>query len=103
MMPQRITSRTQEIFNDALAQPTDRRSDFLAEACRGDEQLLRRIKELLDAYETVRTTRAQNPPESDAAGLGFDPGVLQSRGERYEEIALVGVGGMGIVFRARDR
>jgi len=102
-MPQRITSRTQEIFNDALARPTERRSAFLAEACGGNEELHRSVKELLDAYEAVRTTRAQNLPDSEAPGLGLDAGVLQSLGERYEDIALVGIGGMGVVFRARDR
>ncbi|MFN7992731.1 MAG: serine/threonine-protein kinase [Bryobacteraceae bacterium] len=103
MMPQRMTSRTQDVFNDALAQPAERRSAFLAEACRNDEQLLRSLKELLAAYEAVRTTQARDISESEPVGPGLDPGVLQSLGERYEDIALVGVGGMGIVFRARDR
>ncbi len=93
--------RITTLFQDALTRTPNERSAFIAKACAGDEELLRRLNELLDAYAGVETS-AQSSDEN-ATPLTFDPEVLTALSERYEDLTFIGSGGMGIVFRAHDR
>jgi WD40 repeat protein len=93
--------RITTLFHDALTRTPDERSAFLAKACAGDDELLRRLNELLDAYAGVET--AARSSDEGATPLMFDPEVLTALGERYEDLTFIGSGGMGIVFRAHDR
>jgi eukaryotic-like serine/threonine-protein kinase len=93
-----------DLFQSAAERAPKERAAFLHEACHGDEGLFREVESLLASYE-----RAENFIESPAFEVA--PELLNNEmaealvGEliRYYRIeSLIGVGGMGEVYLARD-
>jgi serine/threonine protein kinase len=100
-MEQERNIRIAELFNEALTLEPTRRSSFLRHQCTSDEELYRRVNDLLSAYAEVKTL---GPISQMSGSLELlDSTTLLALGERYEGIRLIGHGGMGIVFRAHDR
>jgi hypothetical protein len=66
----------------------------LNRACASDESVRREVESLLSADEQARSSFLQSPAE---AGLAKGSGLRD-----YEIQSLLGVGGMGEVYRARD-
>jgi hypothetical protein len=107
----RVTSpdRWQQVellYHEALARDGDERMAFLREACAGDEALRREVESLLayadDAHEfmAVPAIEAMAP-----AAIELDQMAKPLAGQRlgrYEIGSLLGAGGMGEVYRARD-
>jgi hypothetical protein len=93
-------SRTAELFYEALALEPDQQSAFLKESCADDADLFRKLRDLLDSYAEVKTS--EEIPAKPATQL-LDSDTLIALAERYEDIRLVGHGGMGVVLRAHDR
>ena len=92
-------TRVEELFHGALERAPAEREAFLAEACGGDEALRREVLSLLAEERSAEHLMAQ-PASSDATQR-----VAVVRGTRlgpYEVTDLVGAGGMGEVYRARD-
>ncbi len=97
----RLVSR---IYYDALARDAGERASFLSEACRDDEALRREVESLLG-----ESASAENFLEKPALAMASapvnrpaEPILTGQRVGVYEVLDLIGVGGMGNVYRARD-
>lgn len=86
-------SRVKDVFNAALAEDPRTRRAFVIEASRGDEAIRSEVERLLDA-----DTAAADFIEFPAADTLVHGRVIG----HYEIVRLLGTGGMGRVYAARD-
>ena len=93
-----------DLFQSATECPPEKRAAFLDQACHGDEGLCREVESLLASYE-----RAENFIESPAFEVAPElltddkAGALVGESIGHYRIeSLIGVGGMGEVYLARD-
>jgi len=88
--------RIGNVLHEALELPQGLRGAFLDRACSGDINLRREVESLLASSDDVRSSFLQSPPTAGAAL------AIGSKLGSYEIVSLLGVGGMGEVYRARD-
>ena len=100
----------ESLYRAALKRERGQREAFLAEACSGDEELRREVESLL-AYDERAERFLEIPAmELEAKCMAGDPAsrganLALTAGQRLgslEITALIGRGGMGEVYRARD-
>jgi serine/threonine protein kinase/Tol biopolymer transport system component len=88
--------KVREVLHEALQLPPEQRPAFVDRTCSADHDLRQEVELLLAANEQAPSSFLQSPL---AARVTLAQGT---RVDEYEIEALVGSGGMGEVYRARD-
>ena len=103
MKPERW-QQIDKLLEAALEREEGERSAFLKEACAGDESLHKEVESLLAADKQAENLIEAPAVEMVAEGFAADQvGSLEGRQMgSYKILSLLGAGGMGEVYRARD-
>jgi Tol biopolymer transport system component len=101
MKPDR-QSQISDLYNAAQKRTPEERSEFLKQACDGDETLRQEVESLL-RYESAAAAFLEAGAVQMIAGVvaSGTPAVNRQLGP-YTIVSPLGVGGMGEVYRARD-
>lgn len=103
MTPERW-QKINEVFQSAVELDSVEQEDFLKKACADDESLRQQVETLLAANADAGTFIAGNAA-NDVAHLltnETEPNLIGETLEHYEIISILGTGGMGKVYLAKD-
>ena len=96
--------RITDIYHATIARPPEERASFLGDECHGDESLRKQVEAMVKSHE-----RSGNFIESPAFAVAPELLIDEPTGDligqsigHYRIESLIGVGGMGEVYLARD-
>jgi len=103
MKPERW-QEIEQLYHSALKREASQRAAFLKEACAGDEALRREVESLLACQAQAESFIEAPVLEVAAKVLADDQGdsLIGRQVGAYQILSLLGAGGMGEVYRARD-
>jgi len=103
-MTPELWARLNPLFNAAVEMPPDEQNAFIANACRGDEELRKELQALVDAHARQEATTDKVAEGLKAlinkATARYRPGDIVHG--RFRIVRLLGSGGMGEVYEAFD-
>ncbi len=103
MQPERW-AKIEKLYHEALELEPDQRAAFLDKACTENTELRAEVEKLISSHEAG--TLIQEPALEVAARMAAKDSVQLKAGQvitSYEILDRIGVGGMGEVYRARDK
>src|SRR2546425_3640876 len=103
MTPQRFQQISQ-IYQATLEREPEQRSAFLQQSCGGDPNLRQEVESLLASEKSAEAFFSSKGMKEKAKRLGGKPSqsLVGRTLDNYQVLSLLGVGGMGEVYRARD-
>ncbi len=95
-------AQVEELFHAVIALAPAERAAFLAQTSGADEEVRRAVERLLRGHE--RAADFLDAPVWEAAALSGEPvgALIGQRLDHYQLLSLLGKGGMGEVYLARD-
>src|SRR5215467_5834631 len=96
MTPERW-QQVKHVLQEALDLTPEQRPAFIERVCSTDHLLRREVESLLSSGDDVRSSFLQSSPN---AGLRLSEGTILGD---FAILSVLGSGGMGEVYRARDR
>src|SRR5213596_256023 len=103
MTPQRFQQISQ-IYQATLEREPEQRAAFLQQSCGGDRDLRHEVESLLASEKSAEAFFSFKGMKEKAKRLGGKPSqsLVGRTLDNYQVLSLLGVGGMGEVYRARD-
>jgi serine/threonine protein kinase/Tol biopolymer transport system component len=95
--------RIEDLYHRALACDDSQRSAFLRDACGDDEALRQEVESLLEHYRNAESLMETPAIDVAARSLATDNARMRDGQQvgSYTILSLIGIGGMGEVYRAR--
>ncbi|MGA2249523.1 protein kinase domain-containing protein [Terracidiphilus sp.] len=92
----------EQLFSQTVDMSPEQRAEFLAAACQGDPALRQTVEMLLVENDRRKSASATPLLDRNATAPPVDFPVDGSHIGRYTILQPIGMGGMGVVYRARD-